>query len=526
MTIRDFFTRKDLLFSVGFLSIFSVFLESSYPLITKVVTDSVLINHDIHALKKLGFVLIIVILAQIIVMFLISFISSIWSQTVISKIRYLLLHSFMFSNTSQLDEKFQTVIISDSEIIAGNIQNIFLTSLSASFSIIVYGVISFLLNKTLTVIMVVTLPIFVLLNLKLSTISQNFYVQIQEAKDALLSKMVNAISGIIFIKSYHVRQLSLDTLQDSNLSLKKSSIKFNTTITFISTMLSLLASIVPFGILVFGGFLVIHNKLSSGSLLALYSYSAMLLAPITQLVGLMPTIKETKASLNRIKTLGISSTTALFNPQDFGDNERRPAIYVRNLSYATRNKIVFNNIHLDLTGPELFLLTGPNGIGKSSLAKILAGLLPYKGTINFKKINSIMYVPQETFVFSGTILSNLTIGISNPDMNKLNEYCSDLQLINSDGLQLNTPVSNTNARLSTGQIQKIKLIHGLLSHDGCLIFDEILSNMDEESITVALRLLKKASKNKLIIIITHAPATVLNVISAKLINMDNNGINI
>ncbi|MDM5047653.1 hypothetical protein QTN53_12695 [Levilactobacillus brevis] len=48
--------------------------------------------------------------------------------------------------------------------------------------------------------------------------------------------------------------------------------------------------------------------------------------------------------------------------------------------------------------------------------------------------------------------------------------------------------------------------------------------MDEESITIALKLLKKASKNKLIIIIRHAPATVLNIVSAKLINMENNGI--
>lgn len=211
--------------------------------------------------------------------------------------------------------------------------------------------------------------------------------------------------------------------------------------------------------------------------------------------------------------------------QQGGDNsEHTPAISVHNLSYTTRNKNVFSNLHLNLKGPELYLLTGPNGIGKSSLAKILAGLLPYKGTISLKKINSLMYVPQETFVFSGTVLSNLTVGISNPNMNKLNKYCSDLQLISSEGVQLNTIVSNTNARLSTGQIQKIKLIHGLLSADTCLIFDEILSNMDEESITIALKLLKKASKNKLIIIITHAPATVLNIVSAKLINMENNGI--
>ena len=198
---------------------------------------------------------------------------------------------------------------------------------------------------------------------------------------------------------------------------------------------------------------------------------------------------------------------------------------VENLSFAYDKDLILKDISFSVEEGDFFAITGPNGGGKSTLLKIILGLLkPQKGSIkfskSFNKALDIGYVPQNTNInleFPITVLDVVMMGngakhnsikrLFNIKYSKLEIECAknSLKKVGMDAF-LNSKISN----LSGGQRQRVMIARAICSHPKLLILDEPTSNIDVKGQKEIYKLLKELNKEVTIIVVTHDLTVISN----------------
>lgn len=187
-------------------------------------------------------------------------------------------------------------------------------------------------------------------------------------------------------------------------------------------------------------------------------------------------------------------------------------------SYDPNQKLIFDDLNFTISTGNILGIVGDNGVGKSTFLKILSGLIkPTKGEVfidnkkleNFNEFswkNSISYVEQNVFLFNDTLLKNITL----EDNNKFNEAKLEniiagtnlKTFIGNQNQGLNKEILENTLNISGGEKQKIAICRALYKKSKFILFDESLSNIDENSINLIKNYLKNL-KNKGIIIVSH-----------------------
>ena len=215
-------------------------------------------------------------------------------------------------------------------------------------------------------------------------------------------------------------------------------------------------------------------------------------------------------------------------PQELSGAEERlsdvPGVLVENLTYVYegKEKPVISGLNFDFKPGTMTVVTGPTGAGKSTLARIMLGLLePSGGSVSLydsegHKLKTsplsrcnFMYVPQGNSLMSGTIRRNLQLADPGADEERMKEAlhtaAADFVLQLPQGLD--TPCSEVGGGLSEGQAQRIAIARALLRPGGILILDEATSALDPATETTLLdRLSGRFNGSKTIICITHRDA--------------------
>lgn len=189
-----------------------------------------------------------------------------------------------------------------------------------------------------------------------------------------------------------------------------------------------------------------------------------------------------------------------------------------NYSYNLKD-LILRNIELKLNKNSKTAIVGMSGSGKSTLARILVKFhIPVSGElkidgISYEKISNrslreiMKYIPQDVFLFNGTIYENIMIGRKTKiSISKLREYCrisGILDLIDSLPLGFETIIEEGGDNFSVGQKQRIAIARALASEAEVLIFDETLSGLDPISIdSISNNLI--SLEDRTIIFITHS----------------------
>ncbi|WP_026883639.1 ATP-binding cassette domain-containing protein [Clostridium akagii] len=210
-------------------------------------------------------------------------------------------------------------------------------------------------------------------------------------------------------------------------------------------------------------------------------------------------------------------------------------IKIENLSFKYRenDKYILKDLNLNIKKNVITAIVGKNGQGKTTLLKILMGLYrDYEGKILFdgfsleevpfnKISNKISYVPQETFLFTGTIKENLLLANENATYYDIKSAC---KLVNIDDIiesfenGYDTQIGYDGISLSGGQKQRLGIARALLRKADLFLFDEITSSVDIETDDIIKSVLKEISKNKTVILVTHKKTTLS--IADNIINLD------
>lgn len=189
-------------------------------------------------------------------------------------------------------------------------------------------------------------------------------------------------------------------------------------------------------------------------------------------------------------------------------NSPKPQLYVKNLSVGISGEPVLEKvINVNAKGGQVIAISGPSGIGKTTLLNSLAGyLVPIKGQIEVVPPCNIAYLPQRPWFKDGTILENI---LALSPLSELDEIWQTLALLGlkkeliESSQDLNTYIGDQGKGLSGGQLQRIALSRILLNPSPIILLDEPTAKLDKNSRDIVIDAIRSLAKSSIVVIATH-----------------------
>jgi subfamily B ATP-binding cassette protein MsbA len=276
----------------------------------------------------------------------------------------------------------------------------------------------------------------------------------------------------------------------------------------------------------FGSYLVAAGSLSVGSLLAFISLMHYLVYPFMDFASSWSSFQRSVSAFERVwEILGNPSELNVM-PAPFRSSLPSLSVELQDVSFSYDGEtMVLKHLNLVIPAGKTVAIVGPSGAGKSTLFKLLLGLYqPSSGNILFDKKcvhqysvtefrSFIAYVPQETYLFDGTIRENLLYGYihaTEPELIKAAKDANIHEFIMSLPDQYNAKIGERGIRLSGGQKQRLSIARALLKNAPLLLLDEATSFLDNENELAVQASLAKLMSGRTTIVIAHRLSTIQN----------------
>ncbi len=383
-------------------------------------------------------------------------------------------------------------------------------------------------NWQLTVLILLLIPPIALVTLIATPLLRKISRERFNAAADQNSSLVEMMTGISTVKAVAAEQDLRWRWEDRltrqlNVQFKGQKLAIN-----IGLLSGLINSIGGTLLLWYGATLVIQDQLTIGQYVAFNMMKGHIISPIIELVDLWDELQEVLISVERLndvfesKSEEPTQTSKLILPKLQG-NLQLDNVTFRYDTEEERNTL--QNISFEVKAGQTIAIVGRSGSGKTTLVKLLQGLYsPTSGqiTIDGHDINHVALqslrsqlgvVPQDCFLFSGTILENITL--YRPEFSleqviataKLAEAHAFIQAL---PLGYNTKVGERGTNLSGGQRQRIAIARAFLGEPPILILDEATSSLDTESERRFQENLTRLSRQRTTFIIAHRLSTVRN----------------
>ena len=283
-----------------------------------------------------------------------------------------------------------------------------------------------------------------------------------------------------------------------------------------------------------GGLLVDNAVVTVGTVLAFVLYLNNLFEPIQQLSQLYNTVQSSGAALHKLFTL-LDTEVAISEKPGAVDLPESGVLSVDAVAFAygtdasdtdgvvtPRGPEVLRGVSISVAPGERVALVGPTGAGKSTLAKLMARFYdPREGSISYGGVDlrqatlaslraRIVVVPQEGFLFAGTIRDNVRLGRDGATDDDVADAIGALGLTETfaafaDGLD--TEVRERGSRLSAGEKQLVSLARAALADPAVLVLDEATSNLDPGTEHAVERALDRLTDGRTVVVVAHRLST-------------------
>lgn len=343
----------------------------------------------------------------------------------------------------------------------------------------------------------------------------------------LTSYMVESLNGIQTVKAYNA-EIKVNRETEIKFVQLLRSIFNLTWVNNLQTSLKLFVELVG-GIVILwvGGVSVINGEMTIGALITFNSLLAYFLDPVKNLINLQSQMQNAVVAADRLgEILDLEAEKTEAEYRKLATASLAGDIEIKNLNfrYGAR-KLVLEDINLKIVKGQKIAFVGESGSGKTTLSKLLLHLYaPETGDIlingnNIEDIQleilraRIAYIPQETFLFSGSIFENLTLGLDNATMEDIIEASKMAQahdFINELPLRYETRLEENGINLSGGQRQRLAIARAMLKKPDILILDEATSNLDAITERALDRTIYEFTKNMTTIFIAHRLSTIKN----------------
>lgn len=360
----------------------------------------------------------------------------------------------------------------------------------------------------------------------------------QEAVSDLTDFVQESFSGIRVIKAFVREKAQRYAFARENQKNLEKNLDIARMQSLVMPLLDVIIGLSSLITLLFGGYLAVNGQISLGRFVAFNQYINMLVWPMLACGEAVNMFSMGGASLKRVKAV-FDAEPEVKDPQN-GDEGIRAAeevpvqeheiaghIRLEHLTFTHQdsNEPVLNDITLDVPAGTTLAIVSKTGGGKSTLVNLLLHLYNTKRGMIFidnRDINdiplkelreNIAYVPQDNFLFSDTLRSNISFGVEDEDMEEIVAATKAACIHDSiaefpDGYE--TIVGERGVTLSGGQKQRSSIARALMKDAPILILDDALSAVDTDTEEQILENLKVNRRGKTTILIAHRVSTIQN----------------
>lgn len=372
------------------------------------------------------------------------------------------------------------------------------TILSIFLDVSTIVIISFVLfsqNVTLFFISLLALPTYTVIILAFMKPFERMNQEMMEANSIMSSSIIEDINGIETIKSLTSERTRYQKIDKEFVNYLKKSFSYSRAESQQKALKKLAQLILNVAILWMGANLVMDGKMSLGQLITYNSLLIYFTNPLENIINLQTKLQTAQVANNRLNEVYLVESE-FSNKKKVKDLSMVSGdIYFNEVSYRYGyGKDVLSDINLHIKNGSKVAFVGISGSGKTTLAKLIVSFFePNKGEIllNNVKLNQIdkrtlrrhiNYLPQQPYVFNGTILENLLLGAAEGTTQEDVMRAVELAEIKSDiermPLNYQTELTSDGAGISGGQRQRIALARALLTDSPILILDEATSSLD------------------------------------------------
>lgn len=278
-------------------------------------------------------------------------------------------------------------------------------------------------------------------------------------------------------------------------------------------------------LLAIGGEMVLHHSLSIGALVAFFLYLGRFLQPIQLLVQQYNTFQQGRASVLKLRTLLETTPSVDESPgaAELAPVEGRITFEHVSFSYADGTPVI-SDVDLTIESGETVAFVGPTGAGKSTLAKLIVRLYdPSSGRVlidghdlrgvTFSSLRrQLGVVPQEPFLFAGTIEENVAFGRPGASSFEIAEAIDAVglrEVVDRMPAGAASPVHERGQSLSSGERQLVALARAFLAHPRVLVLDEATSNLDLQSESKIEAALDALLQGRTAVLVAHRLSTAM-----------------
>ena len=415
----------------------------------------------------------------------------------------------------------------DTDTVAGSIIS-WVPSLTVnSLQFIGTFLILFHFDRTLALLALASAPITLFLSFFLVKRIRKHSKEMRQIASENTAFHAETFRNIQFIKAFHAVDIYCDKLKNIQQKYKETSLEHNRFSVLTSSFLSLVGMVVGGVCFLWSAYRLWGNHITFGEMTLFLQLSGSLSGAFGALVSLVPTAISASTAAGRIIEITQLPAERIDSKEQIDQllqNGNGIGIRIEDLHFSYKSgKEVFQNINFEAKSGEIIALVGPSGGGKTTLLRLLLGMLSIKtGNIQLSNEENeitlcaspstrrlFAYVPQDNTLFSGTIAENLRI--TNPEAtddmltDALKTACA-YDFVSALPNGLDSQVGESGNGLSKGQIQRISIARALLSDAPILLLDEATSALDIKTARTLLENIQNSRKGRTCILTTHKPS--------------------
>lgn len=439
------------------------------------------------------------------------------------------------NNSGQMMSKLVSDLFDISEFAHHGPENLFISLVKIVGSFIFL----FLINKKLALPLIVLVILMFLFSFRQNQKMQRTFMENRKKIGDVNASLQDTLSGIRVVQSFTNEEIEKEKFQKSNhafLVSKKDNYRcmgeFMSSNLFFQGMMYLVT-------LVYGGYLIANNEMSTADLAMYALYIGIFISPIQILVELMEMMQKGLSGFRRFLDVMETEPEIQDAPDavELKDVKGRVCYEDVSFHYSDDETTVLSHVSIEIPAWKSVALVGPSGGGKTTICSLLPRFYDVTGgrvTVDGQDIRSLTLkslrsqigvVQQDVYLFSGSIRDNIAYGKPDATEEEIIEAakCANIHdFIMELPDQYDTFVGERGARLSGGQKQRISIARVFLKNPPILILDEATSALDNESERWIQHSLEELSKNRTTITIAHRLSTIKN--ADEIIVITENGI--
>lgn len=412
---------------------------------------------------------------------------------------------------------------SDVESLAELVQIGLIMFVSNGLLLVITVIVLFVMSWQLALVCLIGLPVVVLASIRFQRQSNKAYLNVRDRIGQTLTSLQEGLSGVRVIQAFGREDVEVGRFGRRNQDLFDAhmhSVRISVWYFPIVELSGIAGTAAVIGI---GGVFVRDGLVTIGTVAAFVLLLANLFEPVQQLSQLFNTLQSAGAALSKLFGL-LDTPVELKEHPGAVDLPRRGEIAFEGVSFAyiRGGERVLRDVDLVVAPGERLALVGPTGAGKSTLAKLAARLYdPTDGRITYGGIDlrhatlaslreRMVVVPQEGFLFNGTLADNVRIGRGDATDDEVAEALravGALERFAALPLGLQMPVNARGTRLSAGEKQLVSLARAALADPDVLVLDEATSSLDPGTEVLVEAAIERLMEGRTVVVIAHRLST-------------------